>query len=393
MKNIFPFAILALFLTLSKNISAQDVWLQNHFSPSGGCQLSNAETVNVLVNNNSGVVMPSNTITVSYTVNGGSVVSQFLSSNLFPGASWSFSFSVKADLSACGAHTLKVWVTRPGDVNQLNDTLKWIVNNDCVIVPGKISGDTNVCEGKNNGVLSLKGNKNGTISGWQSSVDSGKTWTAINNTTNALSYSDIKTHIKYRVLIDGGFCPDDIPDSADLIVVQWRRGSLFKSDSLYAPASGSIYLKGATHPVVLWESLDTITNVWDTIQQTDTVLSFSNLNATTKYRATTGGGVCPETLTDTATVTILYHNVGVKGLKVANSMLYPNPVNNVLTVRLNGGIKAQVSILNSLGQIVLETSVNEHHSDIDVSKLPQGVYVFQVFINGTQAETLQFIKL
>jgi hypothetical protein len=110
-------------LTFIPISSAQDVWLQNHFSPNSGCSLSNLETVTVLVNNNSGVIMPSNSINVTYTVDGGSIVNQLLSSNLTSGASWNFSFNTKANLSACGTHIMKVWVTRAGDVNHLNDTL------------------------------------------------------------------------------------------------------------------------------------------------------------------------------------------------------------------------------------------------------------------------------
>src|SRR6478609_9056538 len=129
-KHLFFWIVL--LLCLVNNIGyGQDVWLQNHFSPNSGCSLSASETVTVLVNNNSGVIMPSNTINVSYTVNGGSITQQLLSSNLTAGASWNFSFSVKANLSACGVHTLKVWVSRAGDVNHLNDTLKWVVKNDC----------------------------------------------------------------------------------------------------------------------------------------------------------------------------------------------------------------------------------------------------------------------
>lgn len=124
---------------------AQDVWLQNHFSPNSGIQLSSSENVTVLVNNNSGVIMPSNTIQVNYTINGGATVSQMLSSNLTAGASWNFTFSVKANLSVYGTYIIKVWVVRAGDVNQLNDTLQWTVQNDCIVMnqPQNMSVDHN----------------------------------------------------------------------------------------------------------------------------------------------------------------------------------------------------------------------------------------------------------
>ncbi|RYD93554.1 MAG: hypothetical protein EOP54_18985, partial [Sphingobacteriales bacterium] len=113
---------------------AQDVWLQNYFSPNSGIKLSNLESVTVLVNNNSAVIMPSNTIQVNYTINGGATVSQMLSSNLTAGASWNFTFSVKANLSAYGTYAIKVWVVRAGDTNSLNNTLEWTVQNDCIVM-------------------------------------------------------------------------------------------------------------------------------------------------------------------------------------------------------------------------------------------------------------------
>ncbi|WP_379089786.1 hypothetical protein [Pedobacter sp. UC225_65] len=90
--------LLLILLSFIANLAlAQDVWLQNHFSPNSGIQLSGLENVRVLVNNNSGVIMSANTIQVNYTINGGATISQMLSSNLTAGASWNFTFSTKAD--------------------------------------------------------------------------------------------------------------------------------------------------------------------------------------------------------------------------------------------------------------------------------------------------------
>ena len=123
---------------------AQDVWLQGHFLPNSGTGLSNAETVTVLVNNNSAVIIPANTIQVSYSVNNGTPVNQYLNANLTGGASWNFSFSTKVNLSDFGLYKLKVWVTRAGDSNHLNDTVVWNVINSCerLYVNKHVSGGT-----------------------------------------------------------------------------------------------------------------------------------------------------------------------------------------------------------------------------------------------------------
>lgn len=170
-------------------VFAQDVWLQNHFSPNSGIKLSSLENVTVLVNNNSGVIMPANTIQVNYTINGGGVVSQMLSSNLTAGASWNFTFSVKANLSVYGTHVIKVWVVRAGDVNQLNDTLEWTVQNDCIVMnqPQNIIVDHNATvpavnyTSNANGVSYFWTNTNPAIGLSSNGIGNLPSFTAVNN--------------------------------------------------------------------------------------------------------------------------------------------------------------------------------------------------------------------
>lgn len=155
-----------ILLSIANQVSAQDVWLQNHFAPSTGCSLSSVENVNVLVNNNSGIIMASNTIFLYYTINGGTAVSQPLSVNLTGGASWNFTFSTKADLSACGTYTVKVWVSRAGDTNPLNDTIQWNVTNNCFNAPGSISGPVTVCQGEDSVTYTFPSMLNATAYNW-----------------------------------------------------------------------------------------------------------------------------------------------------------------------------------------------------------------------------------
>lgn len=110
--------------------------------------------------------MASNTIAVYYTVNGGAPVNQLLSSNLTGGASWNFTFSVRADLSSCGTYALKVWVSRAGDANHLNDTLQWSVTNNCFNAPGSITGATTVCQGQDSVTYTVPAILNATAYNW-----------------------------------------------------------------------------------------------------------------------------------------------------------------------------------------------------------------------------------
>ena len=287
----------------STNTKAQDVWLQNHFSPNSGCSLSNMETVTVLINNNSGVTMPSNTIQVYYQTDGGTIVNQPLSSNLTAGASWNFSFSTKANLSACGSHVMKVWVARPGDVNHLNDTIQWSVQNDCPVVPGTVINDALVCQDDNTGLLSLTGWSYGTISRWESSTNEGNSWNTISNTLSTYTYTNVSQNTLFRTVIDGGYCPDANSSPASITTqAQPLSGTIAGSDSLCEDeATGILTLSGNTGSVLQWEQSTDEGNNWEIISNTDITQNYA-LTSSTIFRALIDGDICPNQYSDTALI-------------------------------------------------------------------------------------------
>jgi len=72
--------------------------------------------------------------------------------------------------------------------------------------------------------------------------------------------------------------------------------------------------------------------------------------------------------------------------------IYPNPATTSFTIQLNtlsqGGAEGQITITNLLGQTVYTQSYNSPQVNVDVSTLPQGMYL--VKINGT--EVRKFVK-
>ena len=343
--------IVIVLISLQLNGSAwgQDVWLQNHFSPNSGCNLSTSQTVNVLVNNNSGVVMPANTISMNYSIDGGAAVSENLPSNLFPGASWNFNFTVPANLSVCGAHTITVWTVRAGDMNPLNDTLSWNVQNDCTIVPGAVDASATICEGANSGILNLTGWSNGTIIGWESSIDGGTSWNPIGNVTTSESYNNLLLPTHYRVQFEGGLCPDATSAPAILSVQSQPVAGILSSNMILCVdnANGNLSIAGSAGVVNFWEFTDNAGSSWNLIPNPTTAHSFSGLTTETWYRAQIEGGVCADVLTNAVVIQI--DNLSLGGTMNADQAICEGNSVNLNLTGSNGTIIQWESSLNLVG--------------------------------------------
>ncbi|MFA5619476.1 MAG: GEVED domain-containing protein [Weeksellaceae bacterium] len=71
---------------------------------------------------------------------------------------------------------------------------------------------------------------------------------------------------------------------------------------------------------------------------------------------------------------------------------YPNPVRDVLNITSKAGIQS-VTAYNLAGQQVLNLNGDKLNSgQIDVTTLPQGVYVFRTILEGGQVETFKIVK-
>jgi PKD repeat protein len=78
---------------------------------------------------------------------------------------------------------------------------------------------------------------------------------------------------------------------------------------------------------------------------------------------------------------------GISENQATEISLYPNPVNEVLNIRLNVNAPIEVKIINLTGQ----TLITSTSSIIDVSSLPRGIYFASIKIDG-QNISRKFIK-
>lgn len=101
------------------------------------------------------------------------------------------------------------------------------------------------------------------------------------------------------------------------------------------------------------------------------------------------------TTTDRITLTSIAcptNNLGVDDVtKNSNVKVYPNPVNDVLSISFEQGISS-VAIFNLLGQEVFSKSINANETTINVSNLAAGTYLVKVEIDTNDVKTIKVIK-
>ena len=107
-------------------------------------------------------------------------------------------------------------------------------------------------------------------------------------------------------------------------------------------------------------------------------------NTTNSYAMMTSGGV--------QNVSVEF--IDPQSIKNNNSttfQLFPNPVNNILTIARATSAKARIEIYNSLGTIIHSFEMNETEAEINVSALPSGIYWLRL-INDNSCTTRHFVK-
>jgi hypothetical protein len=101
--------------------SSDDVGMVAIVAPSSGCGLSASTQIRVRFRNNG--VNSVASASVSYSINGGTPVTEFYGGTLAPSQDTVFSFTTTANLSTPGFYSIVAWVQAAGDQFALNDTL------------------------------------------------------------------------------------------------------------------------------------------------------------------------------------------------------------------------------------------------------------------------------
>jgi hypothetical protein len=89
-------------------------------------------------------------------------------------------------------------------------------------------------------------------------------------------------------------------------------------------------------------------------------------------------------------------NLGTTNPEVANNKFYayPNPASHVLNISGSNTMQrvSQIEILSLEGRLLMQQKrANESASQVDISALPQGMYLCKI-TNGNQQQTIKFLK-
>ena len=199
-------------------------------------------------------------------------------------------------------------------------------------VAGSISGSASVCGGANTGTLTLSGHT-GTVQYWEYSTNGGSTYTTIANTSTTQSYLNLTTTTIYRANVKNGSCTAANSATATITVIPSSTGGTTspKNQVCSGSNSGTITLSGNTGVIQNWES-STDGSVWNTIANTTASQSYTNLTATTYYRAVVKNGSCPSVNSSIDTITVDALSVGGT-VSSSSSVCYGN---NSGTLTLSG---------------------------------------------------------
>lgn len=198
--------------------------------------------------------------------------------------------------------TYTVNITMPGGCNASN--IISVVDVSTASVAGSITGAVTLCEGFNSGTLNL-GSETGSILRWEMSNSSIGPWVTLSNTANTLNYQNLSDTSYYRSVVKSGACPQAISAPLQVNIDKatvggFTLGTDIACDGLNAGDINLVYHNG---DVIKWEeSLDGAT--WTDITSINTIESYSNLTATTYYRAQVKSGVCPAKYSAESIITV-----------------------------------------------------------------------------------------
>lgn len=171
-------------------------------------------------------------------------------------------------------------------------------------VGGTTSGATSYCSNNNSGFVSLSGHV-GSILFWQSSTNAGVSWVNNNNTTPTESYLNLTQTTYYRAVVKNGNFPEDTSTTSIITIFTPSAGGIISGGGTFCNNSGTgvFNLNGFVGSVTNWLTSTNNGLTWNSISNTSSSLSYSNITQNTLFRAVVENvATCPR---DTSSIGII----------------------------------------------------------------------------------------
>jgi len=75
-----------------------------------------------------------------------------------------------------------------------------------------------------------------------------------------------------------------------------------------------------------------------------------------------------------------------------NISLFPNPVDQILTIELEQEVKYQMSVYNSAGDLIQKQQLESFITELDLSSFVSGMYIFEFFCEGTGERVIKKVE-
>ena len=206
------------------------------------------------------------------------------------------------------------------------------------------------------------------------SVNKGATWTV--STTGLTSVTRVAFKDANNGLATDGFLLKSTSNGGTTWSTLTFTGSLYQTDLTFIPGTTGTYIStGSTSSGATTKGSSYSTNDGATWINIDAVShsAVAFLNSTTGW----SGGI-----NTSSTVAGIYKwngslTTGIKNndyLKVAETLIFPNPFSNKITIIKPNVNETQVQIYNSLGSLTYSTKIESEKTELNLTGLASGIY-------------------
>jgi len=360
--NTTPCELTGLAFPYAYTLNNNDIAVTNIDLPASGCDVSATNTITITLKNVG--TMDQSNIPVNISINNGTPITETVAGPIVSGATLDHTFSQNFDFSADGVYNITVYSSLSGDENHNNDTMRGVVNNYApTTVPTTIDfEDLNLLSR-----YTIVDNNN-----------DGKTFFYLNNPSYAHS-GNIALAYVYSVNNPA----DDYFFSS---CIDLTAGQVYKISLWYSvagadyPESFEAYL--ASDPSVAGIIGSPIISIPSATNETYAEATANNVTVASDgsyyiaIRATSAADMFALIIDD---ISIDYYNNIIENEN--NFNIYPNPANDLLIINSNTTMN-QITIINSLGQVVMNVEPNTDFYQINTSTLSEGIYTARITTNN-----------